>query len=120
MLNVIGTWLLLKPFGIIGAAFMTGFALLLGQGLVMNWFYYRRCGLNVFSFFREIMPVLVVPILLCSITLFLTKWIDFYRPVNLILGILLFALTDLIINWFLIMNSYEKSLIFSILKNKVK
>lgn len=120
MLNVIGTWLLLKPFGIIGAAFMTGFALLLGQGLVMNWFYYRRCGLNVFCFFREIMPVLVVPILLCSITLFLTKWIDFYRPVNLILGILLFALTDLIINWFLIMNSYEKSLIFSILKNKVK
>lgn len=116
VLNVVGTWVLLEPFGIIGAAFMTGFALLLGQGLVMNWFYYRRCRLDVFRFFRSLGPTLAVPAALCCVTLVLSRWIDFYRPATLLAGIAAFTLADLALNWRFVMNDYEKGLFLGLLK----
>ncbi len=65
ILNVFGTWLLLKPFGIFGAAFMTGFALFLGQGIVMNWYYHRKSGINIFKFWKEVGIVFIYPFILC-------------------------------------------------------
>ena len=42
ILNVIGTWLLLKPLGIIGAALMSGVALFIGAGIIMNIYYWKK------------------------------------------------------------------------------
>lgn len=42
IVNVIGTWILMHIMGVIGAALMTGIALVLGQGFVMNWYYWKK------------------------------------------------------------------------------
>ena len=46
VLNVVGTWILLHIWGVTGAALMTGIALLLGNGLVLNWYYWKKKILN--------------------------------------------------------------------------
>lgn len=111
IMNVVGTWLLLKPMGIIGAALMTGFGLFLGQGLAMNWFYHYRSGLNVLRFWKNILPTLVCPILLCVVSLFFTNYINLYNPITLILCICVYTIVYIVLVWTLIFNDYEKGLV---------
>lgn len=40
--NVIGTVLCVNAFGIVGASVVTGCTYVLGQGLIMNWYYWKK------------------------------------------------------------------------------
>ena len=111
ILNVIGTWILMKYMGVIGAALMSGIALIIGNGFIMNWYYQNRTGLDMIRFWKEIGKILMVPTVMCILTLVLSKYIDFYRLSNLTLGIVLYSLIYCTINWLFILNDYEKNLI---------
>lgn len=65
ILNVVGTWFLMRYMGIIGAALMTGVALIIGQGFVMNWYYHKKTGLDMLRFWKQMLSVYIVPTLLC-------------------------------------------------------
>lgn len=111
ILNVIGTWILMKYMGVIGAALMSGIALIIGNGFIMNWYYQNRTGLDMIRFWKEIGKILMVPTVMCILTLVLSKYIDFYRISTLALGIVLYSLIYCTINWLFILNDYEKNLI---------
>ncbi len=58
---------LIRSFGVTGATIGTAIALTLGNILFMNWYYARRVGLEIGSFWREILsmvPALAPPALL--------------------------------------------------------
>lgn len=109
--NVIGTWILMQSMGIIGAALMTGLALFVGTGLVMNWYYWKKIGLNIPKFWRQVGIIYIIPILLCCLTITLSKIIDFYNVIVLLSGIVIYTLIFVGLNWRLMMNQYEKDLI---------
>lgn len=109
ILNVIGTWILMQYMGVIGAALMSGIALIIGNGFIMNWYYQNRTGLDMIRFWKEIGKILMVPTVMCILTLVLSKYIDFYRISTLALGIVLYSLIYCTINWLFIMNDYEKN-----------
>lgn len=111
IVNVIGTWFLLQDFGITGAAFMTGLALLLGTGFAMNWYYHKRTGLNMILFWKKIGPISIIPICLCAVTFGISKFIDFYNLFVLLIGIILYTFVYCTLNWKFIMDDYEKDLI---------
>ncbi|MGM9586197.1 MAG: oligosaccharide flippase family protein [Candidatus Limivicinus sp.] len=111
ILNVIGTWILMKYMGVIGAALMSGIALIIGNGFIMNWYYQNRTGLDMIRFWKEIGKILMVPTVMCILTLVLSKYIDFCRISTLALGIVLYSLIYCTINWLFILNDYEKNLI---------
>lgn len=111
ILNVVGTWLLLEPMGIIGAALMTGVALIIGQGFLMNWYYHKKTGLNMLRFWGNIGKIYIIPVIMCIITLAISRYVDFYHLPILIIGIVLYTLVYCILNWTLVMNDYEKNLI---------
>ncbi|MDD6261531.1 MAG: oligosaccharide flippase family protein [Clostridiales bacterium] len=111
ILNAIGTWILMQYMGVIGAALMSGIALIIGNGFIMNWYYQNRTGLDMIRFWKEIGKMLVVPTVMCIFTLALSKYIDFYRISTLALGIVIYSLIYCTINWLFIMNDYEKKLI---------
>ena len=115
-LNVLGSWILIRKIGVVGAAAMTGIAMLLGQGIIMNWFYDNKIGLNVKRFWREISPTFLAPSLLSFLFLIIGKWIDFYNLYALLIGIISFTLLYFVINWVLIMNQYERHLLDPIIK----
>lgn len=111
ILNVIATWYALKLFGVIGAAITTSIASFLGAGIAMNWFYKYRVKLQIGRFWISIIKILPPVLLLCSIFLFLYRFINFYNMVNLICGILIFTFIYTCLTWLLTMNNYEKDII---------
>ena len=65
--NVIISIPLAKKYGGLGAAAGTSISLIIGNGLIMNWYYHSRIGLNVLFFWKEILkflPSLIIPVIL--------------------------------------------------------
>lgn len=109
--NVIGTWILMKRWGIIGAAFMTGLATVVGQGLVMNWYYNKKIKLEIGRFWKEVGRVYFIPAFLCVVTLILSEFVDFYKLYLMLAGIIIYTLIYFILTVRFVMNRFEKDLI---------
>lgn len=118
ILNVVGTWFLMQYMGIIGAALMTGVALIIGQGFVMNWYYHKKTGLDMLRFWKQMLSVYIVPTLLCTGALLLSNWIDFYKLPALFAGIVLYTVMYCGLNWLFTMNDYEKKMVLGRIKRK--
>lgn len=108
--NVIGTYLCIYSFGIVGAAIVTGFANIIGQGFIMNWYYWKKIGINIPYFWKKVLNITIVPIVICIFTLILSLFIDFYSPILLLLGILIYTCLYALGEWLFTMNDYEKDI----------
>ena len=113
--NVIGTWFLMRVMGIIGAALMTGLALVVGQGFVMNWYYHKKTGLDMVRFWREVGKVYLIPVVMCGCALLIGKFVDFYSLKNMLIGIVVYTVVYCGLNILLIINSEEKHLLTGVL-----
>ena len=111
IINVIGTWFAMQIWGAAGAALMTGAATIIGHGLLMNWYYQARVGLDVSRFWKEIGKTFATPIFLCTITVWLGKNGLFYTMPMLLAGIIIYTCVFCLLSWFFTMNPYEKSVI---------
>jgi len=111
VINVIGTWFLLHIWGVKGAALMTGLSYLIGHGLIMNWYYWKRMGLNIPRFWKSIVGIFVIPILLTVLTLWISTKVDFYNICPLLIGMVVYAVAYCILSWLFVMNDYEKGLV---------
>lgn len=97
--------------GGVGAAFATFLCLLLGQGVIMNIYYHKAIGLNMFKFWKGILamvPGMMVPVALCvAIEIFIpldTVWKFLY-------AVIVITVTYIVSVWFLSMNAYERDLL---------
>lgn len=111
VLNVIGTWVVMKRWGVSGAAAMTGFATVIGHGFLMNWYYQRRIGLNMVCFWKRVSKVFIVPLVLCVITCITSLFVDYYRISVFCWGVMVYTILFCSLNWCYILDSYEKSVI---------
>lgn len=110
IVNVIGTWILMHIMGVIGAALMTGIALVLGQGFVMNWYYWKKIKLEIPRFWKEVSKIYIIPIIMCALVLLSSIFIDYNNIIILVVGIIVYTLVYVLVNWFFVMNDYEKSI----------
>ncbi len=110
IINVLGTILVVNKLGIIGAAVVTGLAYILGQGFVMNWYYWKKIHLEIPRFWKNVSNIFIGPMFLCVITLIISNFINFNSWFELFIGIILFTFVFAIYNWFFIMNDYEKDI----------
>lgn len=117
ILNVFGTWFLMQYFGIVGAAFMTGAALIVGQGIAMNWYYHKRTGLDMIRFWKQMLNVYLVPIIMSVVMLFVSTEIDFYRTSTMLTGIVVFAVVYCVLCFKFTMNSFERNLLIGRLRS---
>lgn len=111
VINVIGTWFMMQIWGIIGAALMTGIAVVMGQGFVMNWYYWKKTGLDMKRFWKNVGKIYVIPSGMGIMTLAISKWIDFYKLGYMIMGIVVYTIIYCVLNWRFVLNDYEKSLL---------
>lgn len=117
ILNVIGTWALLHIWGVIGAALMTGISLLIGNGLVMNWYYWKKIKLNIPRFWREVSSIFVIPLIMTIVFMSVGLLVNWYNIWRLLIGIIIYTVIFGILNWLFVMNIYEKNLLLSPMKN---
>lgn len=121
VLNVFGTYLLIPRYGIIGAALCTCAVFLVGHGLTMNWFYYKKIGLDIPAFWRNILKMSIVPVGMTLIAMFLRNYLNVkLSMLNLLTEICIYTAVFCVLSWILSMNTYEKSLITGTVKKGVR
>ena len=102
--------ILSKHYGAIGCTWAIIGALLVGQGVLMNLYYHFRQGLDIIAFWKEIVKMSVVPVLMCLIA----KWLLEYYPldswISLGTGIAIFIAVYVPLYCRFAMNQYECSL----------
>lgn len=102
---------LTKIYGGRGAALGTAISLFIGNGLIMNWYYHKKIGLNMKYFWGQIfllVPALVPPIImgvLMNITM------DVFNIITFIGCGFIYIVIFCISMWVFGMNQYEKQLL---------
>lgn len=120
VLNVIMTILAIPQYGIIGAAACTAIAFVIGNGIIMNAYYWRVIKLNIPLFWRNILKLSIVPVLLILIFNYISKEIC---QINTLSGLVVGALCYTIlygIGMTFLMNDYEKNLFFGMIQKFIK
>ena len=98
-------------YGGIGAAIGTAIALLIGNGLIMNWYYHKKVGIDMKYFWSQILsfiPSLILPIIIGTLMLI---FINLYSFILFLLFGSIYVVVFSVSIWFLGMNRYEKDLI---------
>jgi O-antigen/teichoic acid export membrane protein len=109
--NVLISIPLVKAYGGMGAATGTAIALIVGNVLIMNWYYHNKVGINIVFFAKRIvvlLPGLIIPAISGFLIL---KYFDLTLIPQFILLGFVFIVIYVLSVWFLVMNSYEKELI---------
>ncbi len=102
---------LTKAYSGIGSAMGTAMALFVGNGIIMNIYYHKKCGINVIAFWKEIatfIPALILPI---ASGLLMLKYADIDSWLWLIFYIGVYTCIFTLSMWFLGLNSQEKALV---------
>ncbi|MGG2947782.1 oligosaccharide flippase family protein, partial [Geobacillus stearothermophilus] len=111
VINIIFAIVLTIKHGSIGAAFSTGICYFIGNGIIMNYYYYKKVQLDIFKYWKEIFK-LSIPIFIVFIIGFFVDKIEIDSIiVSFLIKLLIFTLSYIIIMWNLGMKSYEKELI---------
>ena len=102
---------LAKIFGGVGAAIGTASALIIGNGLIMNWYNHAKVGLDMKFFWKQILsfvPALILPIVVGIVmnSMFDLNDIFYFLGFGAIY-VIIFCLSM----WFIGMNQYEKDLL---------
>mgnify|MGYP000542223430 CR=1 FL=1 len=115
--NCVLTYILIQIYGLIGAAFATSLSLVLGNILIMNWYYYKKIKINIPKFFKKLFGLLPA----CLLSLASGVLINFIRGdswIKLGAKIFLFIMVYGIFMYFAGLNSEEKRIIFGRLIKK--
>ena len=102
---------LIKLYGLVGAALGTTISLVIGNILFMNWYYYRRLGIDIWYFWKNIakfIPALLLPTLLgiCSMI-----FVTYNSLAKLGGGIIIYTIVYCVSIYFLGLNKEEKQMI---------
>lgn len=102
---------LCKYFGIIGSAIGTSIGIILANVVIMNIYYHKKLGLNMFRFWKSIISILPSEIIPVLFGIFILKFVKVDTlPEFLIFGVL-YILVFAVSVWFLGMNDSERNLI---------
>lgn len=107
---------LCKIYGPVGCAVGTASSLLLGNGLLMNWYYQAKVGLNIRHFWWEIIKFIPALIMPGIAGYFIMRYATIHSYVTLGLWGIIFVFIYAISMWFLGLNNYEKNLFTGPLK----
>ena len=121
IVNVISTYLLVPYLGGFGAALCSGVSYIIGQGIIMNIYYYRVTGIDIPLFWKNIFRMSAVPVVMLVVGLAVARYIDFGRSWSMLFaGIIVYTLLFSIGSYFITLNAYEKDIVSGALKKVLR
>lgn len=102
---------LVQLFGEIGAALGTCLTMILGNIILMNWYYQAKIKLNMFYFWKQIFMLMPCVVISTILSVFLSKILVVDTIINFLIVGIFYVLVYLICLFTFGMNSYEKNLI---------
>lgn len=109
--NVISTYLVVPYLEGIGAALCSCISYLVGQGFIMNVYYYKKVGINIPLFWKNIGKMAIFPIGMMLVGLLAIRVISFNNWVIFFGGVILYTVIYCIGTYCLNMNDYEKDVV---------
>lgn len=109
--NVISTYLIVPYMGIIGAALCSCVSYLLGQGIIMNVYYYKVTGLDIPRFWESILRMAIIPGTMMVAGLFVLEHIVLDSWLTFLVGVLVYTCIYALLMYRFAMNNYEKDII---------
>lgn len=113
IVNAVMSIPLAKLFGGFGCALMSGICFFIGNGIIINIYYYKKINIDIPCFWKNIIGM-SVPVILSTL---ISWWINSLMPVGGVLMIiskgLIFTMIFIPFMWFMGMNNYEKELLLS-------
>ncbi|NLL23778.1 MAG: oligosaccharide flippase family protein [Tissierellia bacterium] len=106
---------LAKRYGGLGCAIATSGCLFLGNGVIINMYYYR-IGIDVIQFFKEIARLSLPVFLAGAGGYFFVGAFPMNGWDSFLIGVLLYSGLYILLLWFFGLNQYEKQLIQSMVK----
>ncbi len=110
IVNVVGTILVVNDYGIIGAAVVSAVAYIIGQILIMNWYYWKKIQLDIPRFWFSVLRILLIGAILCLAALFVSIYIVIDNWAIMFACIIIYSILFVVLQWCFAMNSYEKEL----------
>ena len=109
---------LVQQLGIIGAAISTALAMLIGSGIIMNWFYWKRTGIDIPAFWKQICRVAAAPFALFAIVflLYATVLPAASGWLALVGYLVAYVILYVAICWAFSFNAYEKGLLRTLVR----
>ena len=114
-MNIVISIFLAMRWGEIGAALGTTISLVVANGIIMNWFYHKKIGIDIIYFWKQIgkfIPALILPII-----------VGIVLNIRLISSLIGFAVRVVVYSavyclsfYFLGLNDFEKEQIRKILR----
>ena len=108
---------LAKLYGGIGCAVGTAFALTAGQIVAMNIYYHKRIHIDIPLFWKEIIKMSVMPMLLGGIVYGVLSVYELNTVWKLVAGIVCYGLVYIPLYWFTGLNDYERNLFMTPVKS---
>lgn len=111
ILNVISTYYVVPYWGGIGAAFCSGISYILGQGIIMNWFYYKKIGIDIPKFWKNIASMSVLPVGMAMVGILVLNKVEISNWSSFLTGIAIYTFIYCIGMYIFSLNDYEKKII---------
>lgn len=102
--------ILAKRMGGIGCAIAISGALLLGQGIIMNIYYSIKQGLNIRTFWAEILKMSIAPIIVTCLSYWFAKHFLITSWLHLGIALIVFSAVYIPLIWIFSMNTEERAL----------
>ena len=120
VVNVVTTYFAIPRFGIIGAAACTAIAFLLGNGLIMNIYYYRVTKLDIPRFWKNIISMSVVPVIFLIVGyIIVNKLLPVMGILEFLIEIVIYSILYSVFTWIFTMNTYESNLFLDLIKRLI-
>lgn len=116
LVNIIISYPLGKVYGGVGCAIGTAISLILGNILIMNIYYYKKAGINIIKFWKEILKMSLPVILPIIIIIGIMNVIHITGFLNLLVFGSIYVFMYLIVIYKMSMNEYEKEIVNNIYK----
>ena len=108
--NVISTYLIIPYRGLIGAALCSCISYLLGQGLIMNLYYYKVTGIDIPLFWKNILKMTLVPGSMLVVGLLLNTWFEIKTWFAFLICVVIYSAIYAVLMYCCILNKYEKDI----------
>jgi len=116
VLNFIFSLFMCKKYGAIGCAVGTAFSLIVANGFIMNFYYHKRCNVNVSIFWKNILLMLIGLIIPSAVGVAMVYFIDLYVVWKLGLSIVAYTLIYCASMYFISMNKDEKVILQNVFR----
>lgn len=119
-LNAVLTFWWVERYGIVGAAVATCFAYVIGNILIINWYYYKKIGIDIPLFWKNILRMSPVMLVMGTVWWILLDGVVFSGWMMFFGYAVVYTVIYVLLAYFIMMNRYEKDLLLGPVKKLLK